>query len=475
MNKENTRIEQLYTKCLSQGAYYIESQGEVAIIDPLRETQPYIDKAKANNARITYIFETHVHADFVSGHVDLAEKTGATIVFGPGAGTTYESYEAIDGEVFNVGDLKIKVIHTPGHTLESVTYLLIDAEGKNHAIFTGDTLFLGDVGRPDLLASSGYSEKDLAGLLFDSLRNKIMPLEDNLLVYPAHGAGSACGKNLSRETIGILGEQKSNNYALRADMSKTEFISALLEGIAPAPKYFKENVKMNLTGYPSIDKLLKDGNKPLSISEFKNAYKKQNALILDVRTQSEYIKSHIPGSLFIGLNGQFAPWVGALVQPIDIPILLVVPDHQIVEAITRLARVGYDNVLGYLSGGYDEWRTAGEETSTLKSISAENFETILTPNFKGQILDVRKPSEFNTNHVNHPNLKHLPLSEIQKEVGLLNAGETYYIYCGGGYRSVIAASLLQSKETFNLVDIAGGFAALKKTAIAMRGKECSAH
>ena len=319
------KIEQIYTSCLAQGAYYIESKGEVAIIDPLRETQQYVDKATANNANIKYIFETHIHADFVSGHVDLAKKTGATIVFGPNAKTTFDSYNASDNEEFKIGDITIKVLHTPGHTLESVTYLLIDENGQHHAVFTGDTLFLGDVGRPDLAIKSDLTEKDLAGLLYESLRTKIMTLGDDVIVYPAHGAGSACGKNLSKETVGTIGDQKKSNYALRETMTKEEFVIEVLDGISPPPQYFEKNAKLNQRGYSALDQVLSKGDTPLSVETFEQLAKSEGALILDVRTQQDFVKSHIPGAIFIGLNGGFAPWVGALITDINQPLLLVTP------------------------------------------------------------------------------------------------------------------------------------------------------
>jgi glyoxylase-like metal-dependent hydrolase (beta-lactamase superfamily II)/rhodanese-related sulfurtransferase len=367
-------IEQIYTNCLAQGTYYIESDGEAAIIDPLREPQPYIERAQKNGAQIKFIFETHIHADFVSGHVDLAKKTGATIVFGPNAKTTFNCYNASDNEEFKIGNIIIKVLHTPGHTLESVTYLLIDENGKNHAVFTGDTLFLGDVGRPDLAIKSDLTEKDLAGMLFESLRSKIMTLNDDVIVYPAHGAGSACGKNLSKATVGTIGEQKQSNYALRSEMSKEEFVKEVLEGISPPPQYFAKNALLNKTGYSDLDQVLDSGNTPLSVDLFEELAEKNNTLILDVRTQQEFVKNHIPGSIFIGLNGGFAPWVGALIADITQPILLVVPEGKSEEAVTRLARVGYDNTLGYLDGGIESWINAGKRTDQITSITANEFE-----------------------------------------------------------------------------------------------------
>lgn len=454
------KIEQLYTGCLAQGAYYIESEGEVAIIDPLRETQQYIDKTEANNAKIKYVLETHFHADFVSGHVDLAKKTGATIVFGPGAKTEYNIHSATDGEELKLGELTIKVLHTPGHTLESVTYLLKDKNGKDHAIFSGDTLFLGDVGRPDLAIKSDLTERDLAGMLYDSLREKIMPLADDVIVYPAHGAGSACGKNLSKETVGVLGEQKKTNYALRANMTKEEFIDEVLDGITPPPQYFAKNAMMNKTGYNTFDDILKTGNNPLTPEEFEALANHESALVLDVRPQSDFIKGHIPNSIFIGLNGQFAPWVGALITDIKQPILLVVPEGKSEEAVTRLSRVGYDNTLGYLKGGIEAWKTSGKDIDTLESISAEEFSKRAKAD-NLNILDVRKDGEYKSMHLE--NAQHFALDYINNQMDQIAKDKTYYVHCAGGYRSVIAASILKARGYHNLVDIAGGFGAIKKT------------
>lgn len=454
------KIEQLYTGCLAQGAYYIESEGEVAIIDPLRETQQYIDKAKANNAKIKYILETHFHADFVSGHVDLAKKTGAAIVFGPGATTDYEIHSAVDNEELKLGKLTIKVLHTPGHTLESVTYLLIDEDGKDHAIFSGDTLFLGDVGRPDLAIKSDLTKEDLAGMLYDSLRNKIMTLSDDVIVYPAHGAGSACGKNLSKETVGVLGEQKKTNYALRADMTKQEFVKEVLDGIAPPPQYFAKNAMMNKMGYDNFDTILQTGDVPLSPEEFEALANHESALVLDVRTQSDFIKGHIPNSIFIGLNGGFAPWVGALITDIKQPIVLVVPEGKSEEAVTRLSRVGYDNTLGYLEGGVEAWKASGKDIETLESISAETFADIAKTS-DINVLDVRKDGEYNSMHLE--NAQHFSLDFINDNMNAISNDDTYYVHCAGGYRSVIAISILKARGFNNLIDIAGGFGAIKKT------------
>ncbi|NER15337.1 MBL fold metallo-hydrolase [Leptobacterium flavescens] len=464
------KIEQIYTGCLAQGAYYIESAGEAAIIDPLRETKPYIDKALSENARIKYVFETHFHADFVSGHLDLAAKTGAKIVYGPGASTSYDIHTATDGEEFKIGNIRIKALHTPGHTLESTTYLLIDKDGKEHAIFSGDTLFLGDVGRPDLAIKSDLSKEDLAGMLFDSLRNKIMPLADDIIVYPAHGAGSACGKNLSKETVDTLGNQKKTNYALRADMTKEEFVKEVLDGILPPPQYFAKNALMNKEGYQAFDDVLSKGDTPLGAEEFEAMANSEGALVLDVRPQSEYIKSHIPNSIFIGLNGSFAPWVGALITDLKQPILLIVPEGKSEEALTRLSRVGYDNTLGYLDGGLDSWEKAGKETDSLVSIDAAEFEK--NYNDKLNILDVRKPGEFEAGHLE--TAETFPLDFINDHMHSIDKSKEYYLHCAGGYRSVIAASILKARGFDKLIDIAGGYGALKETSLPKTASSCSA-
>ena len=453
-------IEQLYTGCLAQGAYYIESNGEVAIIDPLRETQQYIDKAQSRNSKIKYVFETHFHADFVSGHVDLAKKTGATIIFGPRASTEYDAHIAKDNEEFKLGNITIKVLHTPGHTLESSTYLLIDENGKNHAIFSGDTLFLGDVGRPDLAIKSDLTKEDLAAMLFHSLRTKIMPLADDVIVYPAHGAGSACGKNLSKETIGTIGDQKKTNYALRADMTKEEFVKEVLDGMPPPPQYFAKNAMMNKMGYDSFETVLQTGDVALDATEFEALANHEGALVLDVRPQSDYIKGHIPNSIFIGLNGGFAPWVGALITDLKQPILLVVPEGKSKEAVTRLSRVGYDNTLGYLEGGMNAWKAADKEVETLESITAEAFaEKFKIGNLN--ILDVRKDGEYSASHIE--NAQHFALDYINDKMSEVSNDKTYHIYCAGGYRSVIAASILKARGFDNLIDIDSGYGAIKNT------------
>ena len=465
------KIEQIYTSCLAQGAYYIESNGEVAIIDPLRETQQYVDKARANNAVIKFVFETHIHADFVSGHLDLAKKTGATIVYGPNANTVFDCYNATDNEEFKIGNITLKALHTPGHTLESVTYLLIDENGKNHAIFTGDTLFLGDVGRPDLAIKSGLTEKDLAGMLFKSLRSKIMTLDDAVIVYPAHGAGSACGKNLSKETVGTVGGQKNTNYALRANMTKDEFVKEVLDGIGKAPQYFSKNAKLNQSGYSELDEILEKSNTPLSVSEFESLTADTNTLVLDVRTQKDFIESHIPGSLFIGLNGEFAPWVGALISNIKHPMALVVPEGKSEEAITRLARVGYDSAIGYLKGGMEAWIAAGKTSDQLTSISSSKFEQ-RTKKEVLSVLDVRKEGEYDTMHLKLDGLQHLSLDQINHRLDQIDTKKTYYIHCAGGYRSVIAASILKANGFHNVINISGGFAAIKKTDLSLSESKC---
>ncbi len=455
------KIEQIYTGCLAQGAYYIESKGEVAIIDPLRETQQYVDKAHSENATIKYIFETHFHADFVSGHVDLAKKTGATIIFGPSAETNFDTHIAKDNEAFKLGDVTIKVLHTPGHTLESVTLLLIDENGKDHAIFSGDTLFLGDVGRPDLAIKSDITKEDLASMLYESLRNKIMPLADDVIVYPAHGAGSACGKNLSKETVGLLGEQKQTNYALRADMTKDEFVKEVLNGILPAPQYFAKNAQMNKSGYTSFDTVLKKGDVALTPQVFETMANHEGALILDVRTQQEFVQAHIPNSIFIGINGGFAPWVGALITDLQQPILLIAPEGKAQETVTRLSRVGYDNTLGYLKGGIEAWKNANKDIETIESISAEELAN-RNKNSKIEILDVRKDGEYKSEHLEGDNIHHFALDYINDNMTTINAKQTYHIHCAGGYRSVIASSILKARG-FDVVDVAGGYAAIKNT------------
>ena len=456
------KIEQIYTGCLSQGAYYITSNGEAAIIDPLREVQPYIDQMEKDGVRLKYIFETHFHADFVSGHVTLSEKTGAPIVYGPDANTAFEAINAVDDQLFQVGDLTIKVLHTPGHTLESTTYLLRDKDGKDHALFTGDTLFLGDVGRPDLAQKSeDMTKEDLAGMLYDSLRKKIMPLSDDLMVYPAHGAGSACGKHMMKETVDTLGNQKAMNYALRADMTKAEFIKEVTDGLLPPPNYFALNAALNKKGYESIDTVLKRGNIALSPDQLEELVNREEALILDVRHQDDFANNHISGAIFIGLHGSFAPWVGALITDIQQAIVLVAPEGKEEETVTRLARVGYDNTLGFLAGGMDAWIKAGKETDQVESISPAEFSTRLTTEPNRSVLDVRKPTEFLAHHM--MNATNLPLDYINNNMGKVSRTAPYFIHCAGGYRSMIASSILKARGFHNLVDVKTGFKGIIET------------
>ena len=455
------KIEQIYTGCLAQGAYYIESNDEVAIIDPLRETKPYIDRAAKNNAKIKYIFETHFHADFVSGHVSLAKETGAAIVFGPTAKTSFESIIAEDRQEFEIGNITIVALHTPGHTMESTTYLLRDENGKNHAIFSGDTLFLGDVGRPDLAQKGAdMTQEDLAGILYNSLRTQIMPLSDDVIVYPAHGAGSACGKNLSKETVGLLGEQKKTNYALRSDMTKEEFVKEVTDGLLPPPQYFPLNVKMNKEGYEDISDVIEKGTRALSPSEFEVLANETDAIILDVRHQKDFINGHIPRSIFIGIDGGFAPWVGALIGDVKQTILLVTPEGREEETITRLSRVGFDNTIGYLKGSFNAWKKEGKETDSLKSISAEEFKTVLNEE-DIRVVDVRKDGEYSSAHIN--DAQHISLDYINEHLNELPEDIPFYVHCAGGYRSVIAASILKARGFDKLIDIAGGFGAIKDT------------
>jgi hydroxyacylglutathione hydrolase len=462
-------IEQIYTGCLAQGAYYIESKGEVAIIDPLREVQDYIDKAANNNAKINYIFETHFHADFVSGHVTLSEKTGAKIVYGPTAKTSFEAIIAKDNQVFKVGAITITVLHTPGHTMESCCYLLKDDTGKDYALFSGDTLFLGDVGRPDLAQKSDVTEKDLAGFLFDSLRNRIMPLADAVIVYPAHGAGSACGKNLSKETVGTIGNQRETNYALRADMTKAEFVKEVTDGLLPPPAYFPLNVQLNKEGYRSIEDIIRISAKPLSVKSFEAIANETDAVILDVRHELEFIKGFIPQSIFIGIDGGFAPWVGALIKDITQPILLVTPKGREEDTITRLSRVGFDNVLGYLEGSFVSWKKAGKEIDTLMSISA----TVLEEKIKDKtpVYDVRKPAEYASEHLQVA--ESTPLDFLNNYITEFPKKENFYVHCAGGYRSVIAASIIKARGFHNVVNVLGGYDAITTTTIGRTAADCS--
>ena len=449
------KVEQIYTGCLSQGAYFIQSEGEAVVIDPLREITPYIQKAEKENVKIKYVLETHFHADFVSGHLDLANATGATIVFGPNATPIFKAHIAKDEEELKVGKVTIKVLHTPGHTMESTTYLLSDEKGKPYAIFSGDTLFIGDVGRPDLAANSNLKVADLAGYLFDSLRDKIMPLPDDVLVYPAHGAGSACGKNMSKETFDTLGNQKKINYALRANMIKAEFIKEVTTDLMPPPTYFPLNVKMNKEGYANIDEVIKKGTHALSPDEFENIAKETGALKLDVREQILFSKGFIPTSINIGIDGGFAPWVGTLIPDITQPILLITDDGREEETIIRLARVGYDNTLGYLKRGFNAWKNAGKEVDEIKSIPVQKFVELYKANPNIHVLDVRKKAEFEAEHI--LNAKNLPLDNVNEGMPLIDKNKTYYVHCAGGYRSMIYTSILKSRGYDNLINVEGGF------------------
>ena len=463
------KIEQIYTGCLAQGAYYIESLGEVAIIDPLREVQPYLDKANADNATIKYILETHFHADFVSGHVTLSELSGAPIIFGPTANPSFDCIIAIDNQVFTVGEITITALHTPGHTMESTCYLLKDKNGKNHALFSGDTLFLGDVGRPDLAQKAAdITQEQLAATLYRSLRSKIMVLEDNVIVYPAHGAGSACGKNLSKETVGTIGNQKMTNYALRSDMTETEFVAEVTDGLLPPPAYFPKNVALNKNGYENVQTII-NKNKSFDAKTFELIANEQNALVLDVRTQDEFCKAHIPNAIFIGINGQFAPWVGALILDIEQPILLVCPVGKETETITRLSRVGYDNTLGYLEGGFNTWINAGFATNNIDGITAEALSE-KTKSATLNVFDVRKPGEYSNEHLEIA--QSTPLDFLNNHLAEFSKNEPFFVHCAGGYRSVIAASILKSRGFENVIDVKGGFDALKKTDLKLSKTVC---
>ncbi|WP_291967755.1 MBL fold metallo-hydrolase [Maribacter sp.] len=464
------KVEQIYTGCLAQGAYYIESNGEVAIIDPLREVQPYIKKANSNNAKIKYIFETHFHADFVSGHVTLAKETGADIIYGPKANPSFDAIIATDNQEFKIGNVTITALHTPGHTMESTTYFLRDEKGKDYAIFSGDTLFLGDVGRPDLAQKMGVlTEKDLAGFLFDSLREKIMPLADDVIVYPAHGAGSACGKNMMKETVDTLGNQKKMNYALRADMTKDEFIDEVIDGLLPPPQYFPLNVKMNKEGYEDVKKVLERGTRALSPAAFEAAANETGAIVLDVRHQDDFAKSHIPRSIFIGLDGSFAPWVGALIADVQQPLLLVTPVGMEEETVTRLSRVGFDGTLGYLEGGFDAWKKAAMEYDTVSQVDADGLKkAIETENVP--VFDVRKESEFLSEHI--IDAVNTPLDFLNDHLAEFPNNKLFYVHCAGGYRSMIASSILKSRGIHNLIDVKGGFKAIKEAGVSVSEFVC---
>ncbi len=464
------KIEQIYTGCIAQAAYYLESNGEAAIFDPLREVQPYLDKAKKDNAQIKYIFETHFHADFVSGHLDLAQKSGGKIVYGPTAQPEFDALIAHDGQEFKVGNYTIKVIHTPGHTMESTCYLLIDENGEQHGIITGDTLFIGDVGRPDLAQAlvGDLTQEKLAGYLYDSLRNKIMPLPDSLIVYPSHGAGSACGKNMSKETTDTLGNQKRTNYALRSDMTKEEFTKELLDGLGAPPSYFPQNVMMNIKGYDSLDNIIEKSNVGLSAREFEAVANEGNIVVLDVRHENDFIKAHIPNSIFIGIQGNFAPWVGSLLGDVNQKLLLVIPQGREEETITRLSRVGFDHVLGYLKGGIEAWIAAGFETDSINSISPDEFASQLSP--ESVVVDARKPGEFEAEHIE--NAINLPLDNINENFQSVPKGKDFFLHCAGGYRSVIMASILKSRGIHNIINVEKGFSGIKQTNVACTQFAC---
>lgn len=456
------KVEQIYTGCLAQGAYYIESNGEAVVIDPLREVEPYIQKAERNNAKIKYVFETHFHADFVSGHLDLSKKTGAPIVYGPNAKPAFDALIAEDGQEFKVGNVTLKVLHTPGHTMESTCYLLKDENGKDVGLFSGDTLFIGDVGRPDLAQKvvADLTQDKLAGYLFDSLRNKIMPLADDITVYPAHGAGSACGKNMSKETTDTLGNQKKTNYALRANMTKEEFIKEVTTGLVAPPAYFPLNVMMNIQGYDSIDKVLERGQHALSPDAFETAANETGALVLDTRDPQTFAQGFVPNSINIGIDGQFAPWVGAMIPDIKQEILLVTDEGREEEVVTRLARVGYDFTIGYLKGGFNAWKNAGKEVDTIKSVTADELADI-SQKEKINILDVRKKSEYLSEHL--VDAENAPLDFINDSMAQIDKKKTYYVHCAGGYRSMIFNSILRARGFDNLIDVKSGFKALKES------------
>lgn len=459
----NMKVEQIYTGCLAQGAYYLENNGEVAIIDPLREVQPYLDRAEKDGAQIKYIFETHFHADFVSGHLDLSKKTGAPIIYGPTARPDFECIIAEDGQEFALGNATIRVIHTPGHTMESTCFLLIDETGKATSLFSGDTLFLGDVGRPDLAQKAAdMTQEQLAGLLYDSLYEKILPLADDIMVYPAHGAGSACGKNMMKETMDTLGNQKSMNYALNQP-SKEAFIEAVTDGLLPPPAYFPLNVAMNKKGYDSIDSVMEKGMQALEADAFEVAAETTGAIVLDTRSAADFAQGFVPRSINIGLDGQFAPWVGAMIVDVKQPLLLVTDAGKEEEALTRLTRVGFDAVIGHLKGGFDTWKQSGKEIDTVDRISADTFkaEAKIGETF---ILDVRKESEYRAEHVEEAYNKPLDfINEWFMEMG--NQEDTFYVHCAGGYRSMIAASILKSKGIHNFKEVAGGFKAIAEAGV----------
>ena len=464
------KVEQIYTGCLAQGAYYIESNGEAAIVDPLREIKPYLEKAAKDGAKIKYVLETHFHADFVSGHVDLAKATGAEIVFGPNAQPSFVAHIATDGEELKLGNVTLKVLHTPGHTMESTTYLLKDETGIDYGLFTGDTLFIGDVGRPDLAVKSDLTEEQLAGHLYDSLRNKIMPLADDIIVFPAHGAGSACGKNMSKETTDLLGNQKKTNYALRADMTKEEFIQEVTAGLLPPPGYFPMNVKMNREGYANIEEVLQQGQQALSPEAFEAAANETGALVLDTRKPEDFAKGFIPNAINIGLDGNFAPWVGALIPDVQQPILFVADEGREEEVVTRLARVGYDHAIGYLKGGFQSWTAAGKEVDKINSISADEFARRYARDNNLKVVDVRKPGEYQAEHVEKA--QSAPLDYLNEHLAELPQEQVMYLHCAGGYRSMIAASILKARGFDNVVNVDGGFKAIAETAVPRTAYVC---
>ena len=457
------KIEQIYTGCIAQAAYYLESNGEAAIFDPLREVQPYLDRAQKDGAQIKYIFETHFHADFVSGHLDLAQKSGGTIVYGPTAQPEFDAIIATDNQEFKVGAYTVTAIHTPGHTLESTCYLLTDENGKQQGIITGDTLFIGDVGRPDLAQAltEELTQEKLASYLYDSLRNKIMPLSDDLIVYPSHGAGSACGKNMSKETTDTLGNQKRTNYALRADMTKEEFTKELLDGLGAPPAYFPQNVLLNIKGYESLDTVIKNSNVALSAAAFEAAANQGDVVVLDVRHENDFVKAHIPNAIFIGIQGNFAPWVGSLLRDVNQKLLLVIPEGREEETITRLSRVGFDHVLGYLKGGIEAWKAAGYETDSITSIAPETFAAQLQAD--SIVIDARKPGEYEAEHVK--DAVNLPLDTINENFQQVPKGKDFFLHCAGGYRSVIMASILKSRGIHNIINVEKGMNGIKQTAV----------
>lgn len=465
------RLEQIYTGCIAHAAYYLESNGEAAIFDPLREVQPYIDRAQKDNAKIKYVFETHFHADFVSGHLDLVKKTGAKIVFGPTAKPAYEAIVAEDGQVFKIGNASVKVIHTPGHTMESTTYLLVDEQGKEHGIITGDTLFIGDVGRPDLAQHviADLTQEKLAGHLYDSLRNKIMPLSDDLIVYPNHGAGSACGKMMSKETTDTLGHQKKVNYALDPSLTKEEFIRQLLTGLTTPPVYFPQNVLMNIKGYESLDTIMQRGKRPMAVSEFETVANETRALILDTRPASDFAKGFIPNSINIGIDGNFAQWVGEMIPDVKQEILLVTDPGREEESIIRLSRVGYDNTMGYLEGGFETWKKAGKETESVKRMTAEEFATLYETE-KPLVIDIRKKSEYDAEHV--IDAVNIPLNQLNSHLAEFPKDRSFVLHCAGGYRSMIAASILKQRGWDNFADVSGGFSEMAKTNVPKTAYVC---